>query len=93
MSLFIIVDFPFVVSFPQGPVKQQSFAAVVIYTATTTRNHSQFYNSAKQKAFYIATQKMITIIREIMIIQCGCSDMMQVEDGKLHSHLEWPNKM
>ena len=24
-------------------------------------------------------------------VQCGCSDMMRVEDGKLHSHLKWPN--
>ena len=32
------------------------------------------------------------IIKEIMIIQCGCSDMMLAEDRKLHSHLEWPKK-
>jgi len=23
-------------------------------------------------------------------LQCGCSDVMRLEDGKLHSHLEWP---
>ena len=28
----------------------------------------------------------------IMVIQCGCLDMMRAEDGKLHSQLEWPNK-
>ena len=27
----------------------------------------------------------------IMVIQCGCLDMMRAEDGKLHSQLEWPN--
>ena len=27
----------------------------------------------------------------IMIIQRGCSDVTRAEDGKLHSHLEWPN--
>ena len=26
----------------------------------------------------------------IMVIQCGCLDMMRAEDGKLHSQLEWP---
>ena len=25
-----------------------------------------------------------------MIIQRGCSDVTRAEDGKLHSHLEWP---
>ena len=27
----------------------------------------------------------------IMVIQCGCLNMMWAEDGKLHSQLEWPN--
>ena len=26
-----------------------------------------------------------------MVIQCGCLDIMRMEDGKLHSQLEWPN--
>ena len=41
------------------------------------------------------TTRKITfcMIREIMttmIIQRGCSDVTRAEDGKLHSHLEWP---
>ena len=27
----------------------------------------------------------------IMTISCRCLDGMRAEDGKLHSHLEWPN--
>ena len=33
---------------------------------------------------------MIREIMTIMIIQRGCSDVTRAEDGKLHSHLEWP---
>ena len=49
------------------------------------------------ETFHVAAQEIITkfcIIREIMtimIIQCGCSDMKQAEDGKPYSHLKWPN--
>ena len=28
----------------------------------------------------------------MMVIQCGCLDMMRAEDDKLHSQFEWPYK-
>ena len=37
-----------------------------------------------------ALRCMIREIMTIMIIQRGCSDVTRAEDGKLHSHLEWP---
>ena len=42
------------------------------------------------RSFQKAAQEVVLENNDKNDMQCGCSDVMRAEDGKLHSHLEWP---